>query len=129
MKPTLRNSETLPSNLMSSFKLSCETRKNILNSQCKDILYVSKYFEEQASDPSTTPVNAYIQKTVDATSISERSIRRIGKEQYDSQSKIDIKNDLKDIRANIIRTGVRKYRALKVFLRGIFTILNFFFKF
>jgi hypothetical protein len=61
-----------------------ETRKNILNSQCKDILYVSKYFEEQASDPSTTPVNAYIQKTVDATSISERSIRRIGKEQYDT---------------------------------------------
>jgi hypothetical protein len=47
-------------------------------------LYVSKYFEEQASDPSTTPVNAYIQKTVDATSISERSIRRIGKEQYDT---------------------------------------------
>jgi len=44
------------------------------------------------------------------------------------QSKIDIKNDLKDIRANIIRKGVRKYRALKVFLRGIFTILNFFFK-
>jgi hypothetical protein len=44
------------------------------------------------------------------------------------QSKIDIKNDLKDIRANIIRTGVRKYRALNVFLRGIFTILYFFFK-
>jgi hypothetical protein len=28
------------------------------------------------------------------------------------QSKIDIKNDLKDIRANIIRIGARKYRAL-----------------
>jgi hypothetical protein len=44
------------------------------------------------------------------------------------QSKIDIKSDLKDIGADIIRTGVRKYRALKVFLRGIFTILSFFFK-
>jgi hypothetical protein len=63
-----------------------KTRKKILNSQCKDIVYnVSKYFEEQASDPSTTPVNAYIQKTVDATSISERSIRRIGKEQSDNE--------------------------------------------
>ena len=63
-----------------------ETRKKIINSQCKDIVYnVSKYFEEQASDPSTTPVNAYIQKTVDATSISERSIRRIRKEQSDTE--------------------------------------------
>jgi hypothetical protein len=44
------------------------------------------------------------------------------------QSKIDIKNDLKDIRANIIRKGASTYLALKVFLRGIFTILNFFFK-
>jgi hypothetical protein len=44
------------------------------------------------------------------------------------QSKIDIKNDLKDIRANIIRKGARTYLALKVFLRGIFTILNFFLK-
>ena len=62
-----------------------ETRKKILNSKCKDIIYhVSKYFEEQASDPSTTPVNAYIQKTVDATSISERSIRRIRKQQSDT---------------------------------------------
>jgi hypothetical protein len=42
----------------------------------------SKYFEQQASVPSKTPVNAYIQKTVDATSISERSIRRIRTE-YD----------------------------------------------
>jgi hypothetical protein len=39
-----------------------------------------------------------------------------------------IKNDFKDIRTNFIRKGARKYRALKVFLRGIFTILNFFFK-
>ena len=32
----------------------------------KDIVYnVSKYFEQQASVPSTTPVSAYIQKTVD----------------------------------------------------------------
>ena len=63
-----------------------ETRKKIINSQCKDIVYnVSKYFEEQASDPSTTPVNAYIQKTVDATSISERSISRIRKEQSDNE--------------------------------------------
>jgi hypothetical protein len=45
------------------------------DSQSKDIVYhVSKYFEQQASVPSKTPVNAYIQKTVDATSISERSI-------------------------------------------------------
>jgi hypothetical protein len=35
---------------------------------------------------------------------------------------LEIKNDLKDIRANIIRKGARKYCALKVFLRGIFTI-------
>ena len=35
---------------------------------------------------------------------------------------------LKDIRANIIRKEPHKYRALKVFLRCIFTILNFFFK-
>ena len=63
-----------------------KTRKKILISQCKYIVYnVSKYFEEQASDPSTTPVNAYIQKTVDATSISERSIRRIRKEQSDTE--------------------------------------------
>ena len=63
-----------------------ETRKKITNSQCKDIVYnVSKYFEEQASDPSTTPVNAYIQKTVDATSITERSIRRIRTEQSDTE--------------------------------------------
>jgi hypothetical protein len=49
-----------------------ETRKKIINSQSKDIVYnVSKYFEQQASVPSTTPVNAYIQKTVDATSISD----------------------------------------------------------
>jgi hypothetical protein len=57
------------------------------------------------------PVNAYIQKTVDTTSISERSIRRIRKEKSDTG----------------IRKGARKYRALKVFLRGISTILNFFF--
>jgi transposase len=31
---------------------------------------------------------------------------------------------LKDIRANIIRKGARKYRALNVFLRGIFTIVT-----
>ena len=62
-----------------------ETRKKILNSQCKDIVYkVSKYFEEKASEPSTTPVNAYIQITVDATSISERSIRRIRNEKSDT---------------------------------------------
>jgi hypothetical protein len=40
--------------------------------------------------------------------------------------KFDIKNDLKDILANIIPKEPRKYRALKVFLRDIFTILNFF---
>ena len=62
-----------------------ETRKTILNSQSKDIVYnVSKYFEQQASVPSTMPVNAYIQKTVDTTSISERSIRRIRKEKSDT---------------------------------------------
>ena len=43
-----------------------------------------------------------------------------------AKAKIDIKNDLKDIRANIIRKEPRKYRALKIFLRDIFTILNFF---
>ena len=32
--------------------------------------------------------------------------------QTSCQRKIDIKNDLKDIRANIIRKGARKYRAL-----------------
>jgi hypothetical protein len=31
------------------------------------------------------------------------------------KAKIDIKNDLKDIRANIIRKEPRKYRALKIF--------------
>ena len=57
-----------------------ETREKILNSQSKDIAYnVSKYFEQQASVPSTTPVSAYILKTVDATSISKRSIRRMRK--------------------------------------------------
>ena len=62
-----------------------ETRKKILNSQSKDIVYnVSKYFEQQASVPSTMPVNAYIQKTIDATSISERSICRIRKEKSDT---------------------------------------------
>ena len=62
-----------------------EKRKKILNSQSKDIVYnVSKYFEQQASVPSTMPVNAYIQKTVDTTSISERSIRRIRKEKSDT---------------------------------------------
>ena len=62
-----------------------ETWEKILNSQSKDIVYnVSKYFEQQASVPSTTPVSAYIQKTVDATSISERSIRRIRKEKSDT---------------------------------------------
>jgi hypothetical protein len=62
-----------------------ETWKKILNSQFKDIVYsVSNYFEQQASVPSTTPVNAYLQKNVDATSISERSIRRLRKEKYDT---------------------------------------------
>jgi hypothetical protein len=37
-----------------------------------------------------------------------------------------MKNDLIDILANIIPKEPRKYRALKVFLRNIFTILNFF---
>jgi hypothetical protein len=44
-----------------------------------------------------------------------------------AKAKFDIKNDLKDIRANIIRKEPRKYRALKIFLRDIFTILNFFY--
>ena len=62
-----------------------ETWKKILNSQFKDIVYsVSNYFEQQASVPSTTPVNAYLQKNVDATSISERLICRIRKEQSDT---------------------------------------------
>jgi hypothetical protein len=37
-----------------------------------------------ASVPSTMPVNAYIRKNVDATSISERLICRIRKEQSDT---------------------------------------------
>ena len=44
-----------------------------------------------------------------------------------AKAKFDIKNDLKDIRVNIIRKEPRKYRALKIFLRDIFTILNFFY--
>jgi IS4 transposase len=32
-----------------------------------------------------------------------------------AKAKIDIKNDLKDIRANIIPKEPRKYRALKIF--------------
>ena len=44
-----------------------------------------------------------------------------------AKAKFNIKNDLKDIRANIIRKEPRKYRALKIFLRDIFTILNFFY--
>jgi hypothetical protein len=65
-----------------------------------------------------------------AQNISKRYIQYLSESQTCCQSKIDIKNDFKDIRANIIRKGACKYRALKVlvFLRGIFTILNFFFK-
>jgi hypothetical protein len=45
---------------------------------------------------------------------------------YVAKAKFDIKNDLIDILANIILKEPRKYRALNVFLRDIFTILNFF---
>ena len=64
---------------------TCLRHGKILISQSKDIVYnVSKYFKQEASVLSITPVNAYIQKTIDATSISERSIRRIRKEKSDT---------------------------------------------
>jgi hypothetical protein len=59
-----------------------------------------------------------------AQNISKRYIQYLSESQICCQSKIDIKSDFKDICANIIRKGACKYRALKVFLRGIFTILN-----
>ena len=39
-----------------------------------------------------------------------------------AKPKIDIKNDLKDIRVNIIRKEPRKYHAFKGIFKGKFTI-------
>jgi hypothetical protein len=44
-----------------------------------------------------------------------------------AKAKINIKNDLKDIRVNIIRKEPRKYHAFKGIFEGKFTISNYFF--
>ena len=42
--------------------------QHVWDTEKKDIVYnVSKYFVQHASVPPTTPVNAYVQKTVDAS--------------------------------------------------------------
>jgi hypothetical protein len=43
-----------------------------------------------------------------------------------AKAKIDIKNDLKDIRANIIRKELRKYHAFKGIFKGNFYYFKFF---
>ena len=56
-----------------------------LNSRAKEIIEnVLSYFKEEIPEPSCTPLTAYIQKTAEATQVSERTVRRIQKEQKDS---------------------------------------------
>lgn len=56
-----------------------------LNSRAKEIIgNVLSYLKKEISEPSCTPLTAYIQKTAEATQVSERTIHRIQKEQKDS---------------------------------------------
>ena len=56
-----------------------------LNFRAKEIIAnVLSYFKKEISEPSCTLVTAYIQKTAEATQVSERTVHRIQKELKDS---------------------------------------------
>ncbi|CAG2216936.1 unnamed protein product [Mytilus edulis] len=56
-------------------------RKRILSSHSKEIVYnVSKFFESQIQQPTSTPVKAHTERAAEATLVSEATIRRIRRE-------------------------------------------------
>ena len=56
-----------------------------LSSQAKQIVYnVSSYFKEETKTPSKTPKNAFLERTSEATSVSESTVSNIRKEKKET---------------------------------------------
>ena len=77
-------SEYFGLSFIESFKADMSNVKP-LASRAKEIIgNVQSYFKKEISEPSCTPVTAYIQRTAEATQVSKRTVHRIQKEQKDS---------------------------------------------